>query len=135
MIEIYTDGAYSSKRNQGGIGIIFLKEGKEIASFSKPYSNTTNNRMEMLAVIIALNSIKNPVDKIIIYSDSMYVIGCATLGWKRKKNQDLWEKYDTVYKKALTLCENITFKHVKGHSDDRYNNICDKLAVAASQII
>ena len=128
MIEVYTDGAYSSSRNQGGLGIVFIKDNKVIAKFSKTYKNTTNNRMELLAVIIALQSIKDE-NEITIYSDSMYVIGTATQGWKRKKNLDLWEKYDAVIDSFKT----VTFKHVKGHSTNVFNNLCDEMAVAASQ--
>ena len=128
MIEVYTDGAYSSSRNQGGLGIVFIKDNKVIAKFSKTYKNTTNNRMELLAVIIALQSIKDE-NEITIYSDSMYVIGTATQGWKRKKNLDLWEKYDAVIDSFKT----VTFKHVKGHSTNMFNNLCDEMAVAASQ--
>lgn len=128
MIEVYTDGAYSSSRNQGGLGIVFIKDNKVIAKFSKTYKNTTNNRMELMAVIIALQSIKDE-NEITIYSDSMYVIGTATQGWKRKKNLDLWEKYDAV----IDLFKTVTFKHVKGHSTNMFNNLCDEMAVAASQ--
>ena len=128
MIEVYTDGAYSSSRNQGGLGIVFIKDDKVIAKFSKTYKNTTNNRMELMAVIIALQSIKDE-NEITIYSDSMYVIGTATQGWKRKKNLDLWEKYDAVIDSFKT----VTFKHVKGHSTNVFNNLCDEMAVAASQ--
>ena len=128
MIEVYTDGAYSSSRNQGGLGIVFIKDDKVIAKFSKTYKNTTNNRMELMAVIIALQSIKDEPE-ITIYSDSMYVIGTATQGWKRKKNLDLWEKYDAVIDSFKT----VTFKHVKGHSTNMFNNLCDEMAVAASQ--
>ena len=128
MIEVYTDGAYSSSRNQGGLGIVFIKDNKVIAKFSKTYKNTTNNRMELMAVIIALQSIKDE-NEITIYSDSMYVIGTATQGWKRKKNLDLWEKYDAVIDSFKT----VTFKHVKGHSTNVFNNLCDEMAAAASQ--
>lgn len=127
MIEIYTDGAYSSSRNQGGCSFVILKENKIIAKFSKAYKNTTNNRMEMLAVILSLESLKK-IQPITIYTDSMYVIGTATLNWKRKKNHDLWKRFDNVVKKF-----NITWKHVKGHSNNELNNLCDKLAVRASQ--
>ena len=128
MIEVYTDGAYSSSRNQGGLGIVFIKDNKVIAKFSKTYKNTTNNRMELMAIITALQSIKDE-NEITIYSDSMYVIGTATQGWKRKKNLDLWEKYDAVIDSFKT----VTFKHVKGHSTNVFNNLCDEMAVAASQ--
>ena len=128
MIEVYTDGAYSSSRNQGGLGIVFIKDNKVIAKFYKTYKNTTNNRMELMAIIIALQSIKDE-NEITIYSDSMYVIGTATQGWKRKKNLDLWEKYDAV----IDSFKAVTFKHVKGHSTNMFNNLCDEMAVAASQ--
>lgn len=83
--------------------------------------------MEMLAVILSLESLKK-IQPITIYTDSMYVIGTATLNWKRKKNHDLWKRFDNVVKKF-----NITWKHVKGHSNNELNNLCDKLAVRASQ--
>lgn len=129
---IYTDGAYSAMRSQGGIGIIILKNGKKIKEFSKMYKNTTNNRMELLAVILGLKLLIN-ADSILIYSDSQYVIGCATLGWKRRVNTDLWEKYDIIFKNHN--CKNIIFQHVKGHNGDIYNEECDKLAVFASQLL
>ena len=131
----YTDGAYSSSRNQGGIGIIILKNNKPILEYSKMYKNTTNNRMELTAIIIVLKSIKKPINSIIIYTDSMYCVGCASLGWKRKKNQLLWNVFDKELKRASELCSNIIFKHIKGHEGNYYNEMCDKLAVKASQLI
>ena len=85
MINVYTDGAYSSKLNQGGLAIVVIKDNKIIAEFNKTYRNTTNNRMELLAVIIAIESLKK-YNNVTIFTDSMYVIGCATLGWKKNKN-------------------------------------------------
>lgn len=131
----YTDGAYSSSRNAGGIGIVCLKDGNLILKYSKKYTNTTNNRMEMRAVITALLSVKKKVESIKIISDSQYVIGCATKGWKRKKNVDLWELYDKAYKQASSYCDNITFEWVHGHTGDKYNEIVDKLAVKSSQCL
>lgn len=125
---LYTDGAYSRKRNSGGLAVIVLRDGKQVAQFSKRYLRTTNNRMELLAVIVGLEAI-NKADKITVYSDSMYVIGCATMGWKRNKNTDLWNRFDKI--PLLNIC---TFKHIKGHSDNYYNNLCDKLAVMASEL-
>lgn len=131
---IYTDGAYSSSRNQGGIGVVILRDGEYKSKYSKGFKDTTNNRMELIAVIIALRAIKNPINSLTIYSDSMYVIGCATLGWKRKKNVELWMKFDEVFKQASKLVNTpIHFEHVKGHSNSVYNNLCDELAVQASQ--
>lgn len=131
---IYTDGAYSSKRNQGGVGIVILKDDKLIQRFNKAYKNTTNNRMELIAVITALKAVQKEINSLIIYTDSMYVIGCATLDWKRKKNILLWKVFDEALEKAQSLVKSqITFEHVKGHEGDKYNEICDTLAVRASQ--
>ena len=130
MYTIITDGAYSSLRNQGGVGLIILdSEGNEVLEYNKPFINTTNNQMEILACIIGMESISEPED-IIIVTDSQYVIGCATLGWKRKKNVELWERFD----KAISFHKSVKFEWVKGHSDNPYNIRCDKLAVKASQI-
>lgn len=131
----YTDGAYSSVRDQGGIGILFLKDGKEVLRYSNMYKGTSNNQMELGAIIIALRMIKGKIDSLTIYTDSQYCIGCATLGWKRKKNKIMWAEFDKQYKRVKQLCPNIQFVHVKGHNGEKYNEIVDKLAVAASQSI
>lgn len=131
---IYTDGAYSPMRDQGGIGIIVLKGESKILEYSKPFLNTTNNQMELIAVITALRAIKNKIDKVTIITDSQYVIGCATKGWKRKKNKNLWSQFDSALEKAKTLCDDVSFEWTKGHEDDKYNNECDKLAVKATQL-
>ena len=134
-IVFYTDGAFSSSRNQGGIGIVMLKNDKKVLEYSNGYKNTTNNQMEIGAVIIALRIIQQPTDSITIYTDSMYVIGCATLGWQRKKNKSLWQEFDNQYKRVKTLCPIIEFKHIKGHNGDELNELADSLAVKASQLI
>ena len=131
----YTDGAYSSVRDQGGIGIIFLKNGEEVLRYSNMYKGTSNNQMELGAIIIALRMIKGKIDSLTIYTDSQYCIGCATLGWKRKKNKIMLTEFDKQYKRVKQLCPNIQFVHVKGHNGEKYNEIVDKLAVAASQSI
>lgn len=131
--ECYTDGAYSSSRDQGGIGIIFLRNGRKVLEYSRAFKKTTNNQMELGAVITVLQTIKKNIDSLVIYTDSMYVIGCATLGWKRKKNTLLWKKFDSEMERVRQLCPNIEFKHVKGHASDKWNNFVDKLAVSASQ--
>ena len=131
----YTDGAYSSVRDQGGIAIIFLKNGEEVLRYSNMYKGTSNNQMELGAIIIALRMIKGKIDSLTIYTDSQYCIGCATLGWKRKKNKIMWAEFDKQYKRVKQLCPNIQFVHVKGHNGEKYNEIVDKLAVAASQSI
>lgn len=131
--ECYTDGAYSSSRNQGGIGIVFLKNGEKVLEYAKGFKNTTNNRMEIGAALAVFKCFKKPIDSLTIYTDSMYVIGCATLGWKRKKNVELWQIFDKEFNRISKLCPNIQFKHVKGHAENYWNNYVDKLAVNASQ--
>lgn len=131
--KIYTDGAYSSSLDQGGIGIAFLKNDELVYTHQKSFKHTTNNKMELIAVITALNAISKPIDSVIIYTDSMYVCGCANLNWQRKKNQELWKLFDKVYSKVSTFTNSINIVHVKGHNGDKYNEICDKLAVEASK--
>lgn len=131
--ELYTDGSYSSSRDQGGIGIVFVKDNKEILRYSKMYKHVTNNKMELGAIIIGLRMIKQPIESLTVYTDSMYCVGCITQGWKRKKNALLWQEFDKQYKRVQELCPNIEFKHVKGHADNVWNNICDEIAVKASQ--
>ena len=101
--------------------------------FSKAYKETTNNKMELMAVILCLLSIKKEINSMTIITDSQYVIGCATLGWKRKKNQALWEEFDKAFSRAKSLCSNIKFEWTKGHEDNEFNNIADRLANKASQ--
>lgn len=126
---IITDGAYSFNRDQGGIGLIIIdKEGYEVLEYSKPYINTTNNQMEMMACIVGLEAINEP-SVINIITDSQYVIGCAAKGWKRKKNIKLWKRFD----KAINFHKEVFFTWTKGHASDQYNIRCDKLAVIASQ--
>lgn len=137
-VEIFTDGAYSPMRNAGGIGIVFVINGKKAYEYKKRIPNSTNNKCELLAVICALKAISKPVESITIYSDSQYVIGCATKGWKRKKNVLLWTMYDDTLNRAKSFCQDINFCWTKGHSSDsdffsQMNNLADKLAVEASQ--
>lgn len=134
-MDIYTDGACHGSTKVGGIGIVFVKDNKVIYKFNKQFTNTTNNRMEIYAVIYALHAISKPIDIINIYSDSQYVLGCITKNWNRKKNSDLWQIFDKVYSKAKTLCSRIQFNWVKGHNTNEFNNISDKLAVEASNFI
>lgn len=131
MVEIYTDGAYSSLRNQGGWAFVVLKDGVKVSSGFDAVLNTTNNRMEILSAIEAIKHMKEQnISEFTIYSDSMYLVGTMTLNWKRKKNVDLWIIMD-----ELISGLNITWLHVKGHEGDKYNEMCDMLAVHASQLI
>lgn len=120
-ITIYTDGSCSPNPGRGGWGFIALLADCEIhANGGNKY--TTNNVMEMTAVIEALQEFDS-TKKFLIYSDSKYVINCAQGNWQRKKNIELWKKYDK-YSKG----KDIIFKWIKGHSGDRYNELVDKLA-------
>ena len=134
-VEIYTDGACSFNPGPGGWGAVLLYNGKEkrLSGFE---DNTTNNRMELLAVIKALNELKEPCN-VMLYSDSAYVVNAFEQNWiedwqirnwrtagkKEVKNIDLWQKL-----LKHTKIHNITFNKVKGHSTDFYNNVCDSLA-------
>ncbi|MFC2086848.1 ribonuclease HI [Bacteroidota bacterium] len=135
-IEIYTDGAASGNPGPGGYGIV-LKYGKHRKELSEGYRKTTNNRMELLAVIVALKQLKKENSKVIIYSDSKYVIDAIKNNWvfewekkkfRKKKNPDLWIKFLDEYRK-----HDIRFVWVKGHAGNKENNRCDELAVKASQ--
>ena len=125
---VYTDGAYSLSRNIGAIAFVILKGEKIVAEFSKPYRNTTNQRMEQLAVILALKSIKN-ADNIQVCSDSAYVVNTYNKGWSRKCNLDLWKQLDEQLKRL----RNVTFSHVKGHNNVKYNERCDWFAREISE--
>lgn len=127
MYKIFTDGAYSSTRNQGGIAFVVTQDSNNVFEYSKTYQNTTNNRMEMLACIVALESIEP--DDIILISDSQYVVKTYTDNWKRKKNNDLWDRFD----KAIKRHKSVKFEWVRGHANNEINNRCDRLAVEASQ--
>lgn len=130
MITIHCDGAYSSSRNMGGWAFVVLENREKIYSSFYPVPNTTNNRMEVQAAMEACEWCKaHNITEFTIYSDSMYVIGTMTLNWKRKKNIDLWVQMDEAVKGL-----SIHWKHVKGHEGNKYNELCDALAVSATFI-
>lgn len=135
---MYTDGACSGNPGPGGYAAILMYEGniKEVCGFEK---DTTNNKMEMTAVLKGLESIKEPCD-IEIYSDSTYVVDSIEKGWLFSWEKKNWIKSDKKPVKNIELWKdmlkylnihNIKFIKVKGHSDNEYNNRCDKLAVEA----
>ena len=138
QVNIFTDGACSGNPGKGGYGIIMEWVGKPyIKEFSEGFRMTTNNRMELLAVIVALEQLKKEGIEVIIYSDSKYVVDAVEKGWlfgwvkkgfKDKKNPDLWKRFLRVYRK-----HKVKFEWVKGHSDHPQNERCDKLAVQASK--
>ena len=121
MIEIYTDGACLNNPGPGGWGVIILEKDKKIV-FGGNEIETTNNRMELTAVIEGLKQISKgtPVK---IFSDSSYVINTMTKNWKRKKNNDLWDALDNQ-----VLSRIIEWNWVKGHSGNTFNEEADKIA-------
>lgn len=136
-VTIYTDGACSGNPGPGGWGAILRYNDieKEISGGEK---NTTNNRMELTAVISALEKLKEPCE-VELYSDSKYVIDSMTKGWAVSWKKKNWIKSDKkpalnpdLWDKLLNLCEihEVNFHWVKGHATNRYNNRCDELAVA-----
>ena len=131
MYKIYTDGAFSSLRNRGGWSFVVVKNDDKVYSNFDTQLDTTNNRMEIQASLEAMLWMKNNnVSSSIIVTDSMYVINTMTKGWKRNKNNDLWDKIDEAIN-GLT----IDWQHVKGHSGNKWNELCDVLAVHGSNII
>lgn len=135
MIVIYTDGSSRGNPGPGGYGVVlkFKQHRKEI---SQGYRKTTNNRMELLAVIAGLEALKEEGQEVLIYSDSKYVVDSVEKGWvwgwekknyAGKKNEDLWRRFIIVYKK-----HKVKFQWLKGHAGNEENEVCDKLAVQSS---
>jgi len=136
MIELFTDGASSGNPGPGGYGAI-LRSGNHYKEMSAGFRKTTNNRMELMAVIVGLETIKKPAQTVMIYSDSKYVIdsvekkwvfGWVKKGFAGKKNKDLWVRFLTVYQK-----HEVKFTWVKGHAGHIENERCDVLAVQAAK--
>jgi ribonuclease HI len=136
MIELFTDGASSGNPGPGGYGAI-LRSGNHYKELSEGYRKTTNNRMELMAVIKGLEALKNLNQNVMIFSDSKYVIDSIEKKWvnswlakgfKDKKNKDLWLRYLDVSK-----LHNIKFTWVRGHNGHPENERCDELAVAAAK--
>ena len=137
-ITIYTDGSSIGNPGPGGYGIVMLVDGKDYKKeFSQGFKFTTNNRMELMAVIVALETIKIKNSNVTIFTDSKYVSDAVEKGWlfdwekkdfKNKKNPDLWRRFLEIYKN-----HNIKFKWIKGHNNDFYNERCDFLANLAAK--
>lgn len=132
---IYTDGAARGNPGPGGYGIL-LKWGNKVKEISQGFRKTTNNRMELMAVIVALQHLKKDGLDIVIYTDSSYVVNSVEKGWvfdwvkkgfKGKKNADLWRIFLDYYRK-----HRIKFQWVKGHANNPGNNRCDELATTAA---
>ncbi|MBA2249772.1 MAG: ribonuclease HI [Chitinophagaceae bacterium] len=135
-IHIYTDGAARGNPGNGGYGAILIYGDKK-KEVSKGYRLTTNNRMELMAVIAALEALKKNDLEVLIFSDSNYVVKAVEEGWLKKwirtdfkggkKNKDLWLRFD-----HLAQNHTIKFKWVKGHAENSLNNRCDELATEAA---
>ena len=135
MIEIFTDGSSRGNPGPGGYGVI-LKFNQHYKELSQGFRKTTNNRMELLAAIVGLESIKGEKQQVTVYSDSKYVVdsinkkwvfGWVKKGFKDKKNPDLWKRFLQIHPK-----HNVTFEWVKGHDGHTENERCDVLAVEAA---
>jgi len=134
-ITIYTDGSARGNPGPGGYGVILIS-GKHRLEKSEGYKLTTNNRMELLAVIAGLEALKIKGSTVVVYTDSKYVADAVEKGWlfqwesknfKKKKNQDLWLRFLKVYRQ-----HRVRFKWIKGHNNNPENERCDRLAVEAS---
>ncbi|MCX6313843.1 MAG: ribonuclease HI [Sphingobacteriales bacterium] len=136
FIKIYTDGSSRGNPGPGGLGVILLW-GTHRKEISKGFRLTTNNRMELLAVITGLEAIKKKDLPVMIYSDSQYVVRAIEEGWLKKwvatdfkggkKNKDLWMHYH-----RLAMHMKVKMNWVKGHADNPLNNRCDELATEAA---
>ena len=133
-IYLYTDGAASGNPGPGGYGVV-LKCGTFVKEISGGFAKTTNNRMELLAVIVGLEAIKWDNARVEVWSDSKYVVNAITEGWlekwilkdwKKVKNPDLWHRFLPLYR-----AHQVTFHWIKGHAGHPENERCDRLAVAA----
>ncbi len=139
-ITIYTDGACTGNPGPGGYGVILLYTGHK-KELSEGYRQTTNNRMELMAVIAGLETLSEPC-RVTIYSDSKYIVDAVTQGWakrwranKWKRNKREYAKNPDLWERLLDVCERheVTFRWVKGHAGDPNNERCDRLAVQASR--
>ena len=135
-INLYTDGSAKGNPGKGGLGIILIA-GKYYKEISQGFRYTTNNRMELLAVIVGLETLNKNDSQVQVFSDSKYVVDAVDKKWvfswekknfKGKKNSDLWKRFLIVYRK-----HKVSFTWVKGHAGHTENEKCDVLAVEASE--
>ena len=137
QVHIYTDGAAKGNPGNGGYGVVMELVGTTYKKeFYEGFRYTTNNRMELLAVIVGLEKITKPNMKVLVVSDSKYVVdavekkwvfGWEKKGFKDKKNPDLWMRFLKIYRQ-----HQVDFKWIKGHNNHPQNERCDELAVMAS---
>ncbi|MFZ4105299.1 ribonuclease HI [Flavobacterium sp.] len=137
QVHIYTDGAAKGNPGNGGYGVVMELIGTpHKKEFYEGFRLTTNNRMELLAVIVGLEKLKNPKMNVLVISDSKYVVDSVekewVFGWEKKgfanrKNFDLWKRFLRIYRQ-----HHVDFKWIKGHNNHPQNERCDDLAVYAS---
>ena len=136
MVTLFTDGAAKGNPGKGGYGLVLLS-GSHRKELSEGYRLTTNNRMELLSVIIGLETLKKEKTIVTVYSDSKYVVNAVEKKWVfawekknfgKKKNPDLWIRFLKIYRKHV-----VNFIWVKGHADNKENERCDALAVKAAE--
>ena len=137
-VHIYTDGAAKGNPGPAGYGVVMEMVGTPYKKeFYEGFRLSTNNRMELLAVIVGLEKLKNPKTKVLVVSDSKYVVDSVEKRWvfqwekinfKAKKNPDLWMRFLKIYRK-----HQVDFQWIKGHNNHPQNERCDELAVMASQ--
>ncbi len=135
-VVMYTDGAASGNPGPGGYGIVLIS-GAHRKEIQGGYAHTTNNRMELMAVIEGLKALKQPQTEVTVYTDSKYVADAVNKGWvfdwekkrfSKRKNEDLWKSFLEEYRK-----HKVRFIWIKGHNDNPENERCDRLAVEASR--
>ena len=137
-INLYTDGSAKGNPGRGGFGLVLIS-GKHYKEIPQGFRHTTNNRMELLAVIVGLEHLKSKKCDVLVFSDSKYVVDSVEKKWvfqwvkkgfKGKKNADLWKRFLLIYQK-----HNVSFQWVKGHAGHPENEKCDQLAVEALSLI
>ena len=137
-VQIYTDGAAKGNPGNGGYGVVMELVGTDYKKeYYEGFRLTTNNRMELLAVIVGLEKLRKPNMRVLVISDSKYVVDAVekrwVFGWEKKnfsgkKNPDLWMRFLKIYRK-----HQVVFKWIKGHNNHPQNERCDQLAVFASE--
>ena len=136
MVTLFTDGSAKGNPGNGGYGLVLLS-GSHRKELSVGYRLTTNNRMELLSVIVGLETLKKEKTIVTVYSDSKYVVDAVEKKWvfawekknfNKKKNPDLWIRFLSIYRKHT-----VAFVWIKGHADNKENERCDALAVRAAE--
>lgn len=139
QIDIYTDGACSGNPGPGGAAAVIVIPHHDTIRIAQGYILTTNNRMELQAIALALRNVLEDLpetlelgDTVTIYTDSQIAYGALALGWRRKANTDIWNAIDNLADAVETITGNpVSYDKVKGHANNEWNNLADRLAVLA----